>query len=90
MVRSSKIEIEIFNGILFIYLFIYFNLWKLKMEDILIDKDQWVVVDPGTAPTRMSTKDWTKLDLKVKRKISLCLLDSLLLNVSREAMTKAL
>jgi hypothetical protein len=40
---SSKIEIEKFNGKIF-------ELWKLKMEDLLVDKEQWVVVDLGTAP----------------------------------------
>jgi hypothetical protein len=51
MVSSLKIEIDKFNGK-------SFELWKLKMEDLLVDKDQWIVVDPGTAPTGMSTKDW--------------------------------
>jgi hypothetical protein len=47
-------------------------------------------VDPSTAPTRMSTKDWEKLDMKAKITIWFCLLDSVLLNVFREAMNKAL
>jgi hypothetical protein len=38
----------------------------------------------------MSTKDWMKLDRKEKSTIWLCLSDSVLLNVSREATTKAL
>ena len=42
MVSSGKIEK--FNGQ-------SFELWKLKMEDLLVDKDQWIVVDPGTKPT---------------------------------------
>jgi hypothetical protein len=83
MVSSSKIEIEKFNGK-------FFELWKLKMEDLLVDKDQWVIVDPGTAPTGMSTKDWEKLDQKEKSTIWLCLSDSILLNVSGEATTKEL
>jgi hypothetical protein len=44
MESSSKIEIEKFNGK-------FFELWKLNMEDLLVDKDQWIDVDPGTAPT---------------------------------------
>jgi hypothetical protein len=44
MARSSRIEIENFNGK-------NFDLWKLKMEDLLVDKEQWIVVDPGTQPT---------------------------------------
>jgi hypothetical protein len=83
MANNSKIEIKKFNGK-------SFELWKLKMEDILVDKYQWVIVDPGTAPMGMSTKDWTKLDRKAKSTIWLCLSDSVLLNVSGEATTKAL
>ena len=44
MASSSRIEIDNFNGK-------NFDLWKLKMEDILIDKEQWIVVDLGTQPT---------------------------------------
>jgi hypothetical protein len=50
MVRNSKIEIQKFNGK-------SFELWKLKMEDLLVDKDQWVIVDPNISPTGMSTED---------------------------------
>jgi hypothetical protein len=55
-----------------------------------VDKDQWIVVDLGTAPTRTSAEDWEKLDRKAKRKIWLCLLDSVLMNVLGEAKTKYL
>jgi hypothetical protein len=44
MASSSRIEIEKFNGK-------NFELWKLNMEDLLVDKEQWIVVDPGTQPT---------------------------------------
>jgi hypothetical protein len=44
MVISSRIEIEKFNDK-------NFELWKLKMEDLLVDKEQWIIVDPGTHPT---------------------------------------
>jgi hypothetical protein len=44
MVSSYRIEIEKFNGK-------NFELWKFKMEDLLVDKEQWVVVDPSTHPT---------------------------------------
>ena len=55
MASDGKIEIEKFNGQ-------SFELWKLKMEDLLVDKDQWIVVDPGTEPTAMLYEDWKKLD----------------------------
>jgi hypothetical protein len=44
MESSSRIKIEKFNGK-------KFELWKLKMEDLLVEKEQWIVVDPGTQPT---------------------------------------
>ena len=37
MASSGKIKIEKFNGQ-------SFELWKLKMEDLLVDKDQWIAV----------------------------------------------
>ena len=62
MASNLKIEIEKFNGK-------SFELWKLKMEDLWVDRDQWITVDPGTARTRTSTDDWKKLDLKAKSTI---------------------
>ena len=47
-------------------------------------------MDPSTAPKVTSTDDWKKLNQKEKRIIRLCLSDSLLLNVSEEAMAKDL
>eukprot|EP00253_Pinus_taeda_P021650 PITA_21650 len=83
MASSGKIEIEKFNRH-------NFELWKLKMEDLLVDKDQWVVVDPGAKPTRVSNEEWKKLDRKAKSTIRLCVSDSVFLNVSGEAMKNAL
>ena len=83
MVTSGKVEIEKFNCHIF-------ELWKLNMEDLLVDKDQWIAVDPGTKPTAMSDEDWKKLDRKAKSTIWLCVLDSVLLNVSGEATAKNL
>eukprot|EP00253_Pinus_taeda_P026289 PITA_26289 len=83
MVSSGKIEIKKFNGQ-------SFELWKLKMEDLLVDKYQWVAVDPGTKQTGVYNKEWKKLDQKAKSTIRLCVLDSVLLDISGEATTKAL
>jgi hypothetical protein len=85
------------------------------MEDLLVDKEQWIVVDPGTQPTGapststqatstqptstqttstpptgMSKEDWEKLDKRARSTIRLCLVDSVLLNVSREPTAKEL
>jgi hypothetical protein len=34
------------------------------MEYLLVDKDQWIAVDPGIAPIGTSADDWKKLDQK--------------------------
>jgi hypothetical protein len=44
MVSSSEMEIKKFNGKIF-------ELWKIKMEDMLVDRDHWITVDPCTTPT---------------------------------------
>jgi hypothetical protein len=83
MASNSKMEIEKFNGK-------SFELWKLKMEDLLVERDQWIMIDLGTAPIGTSTNDWKNLDHKAKSTIRLCLSNSVLLNVSEEATTKDL
>ena len=60
------------------------------MEDLLVDKDQWIVVDPCTKPMTVLDEDWVKLERKAKSTIWLCILDYVLFNVSREAMAKTL
>jgi hypothetical protein len=50
MENNLKMNIEKFNGK-------RFELWKLKMDDILVDKDQWITVDPGTAPKGIFADD---------------------------------
>ena len=59
MASNGKIENEKFNGY-------SFELWKLKMEDLLVDKDQWIVVDLGTKPMGVFYEEWKKLDRKAK------------------------
>ena len=83
MASSGKIEIEKFNDH-------SFELWKLKMEDLLVEKNQWIVVDPSTKPMGVSDEKWKKLDRKAKSTIRLCVLDSIFLNVSGEATEKDL
>jgi len=43
MVSNGKIEIKKFNGQ-------SFELWKLKMEDLLVHKDEWIAIYLGTKP----------------------------------------
>ena len=58
------------------------------MEDLLVDKEQRVTVDPGTKPTGVSIEDWEKLDRRARSRIHLCLSNLVLLNVSGEDSTK--
>jgi hypothetical protein len=83
MANNSKMEFKKFNGQ-------SFELWKLNMEDMLVDKYQWIAIDLGTAPTGTLVDDWKKLDWKAKNTIRLCRSDSILLNVLEEATTKDL
>ena len=62
MESNSKMEIEKFNGK-------RFELWKLKMEDLLVDRDQGIIVYLGTAPIGTSTDEWKNLDRKAKSTI---------------------
>jgi hypothetical protein len=59
MAINSKMDIEKFNGKLF-------ELLKLNIEYMLVDRDQWITVDPCTAPTGTSKNEWKKLDRKAK------------------------
>ena len=77
MTSISRIDIEIFNGH-------NLELWKPKMEDLLVYREQWIVVCPGTNSTGMSTKEWEKLKIKARSMIMLCLADLVLLNVLGE------
>eukprot|EP00253_Pinus_taeda_P024444 PITA_24444 len=62
MASSRKIEIEKFNGHIF-------ELWKLKMEDLFVDKDQRIVVDLGEATTKAL---WDKLGTLYQSKSLVC------------------
>jgi hypothetical protein len=62
MESDSKMEIEMFNGK-------SFEFWKLKLEYLLVDRDHWIVVDPGTAPIGTLADDWKNLDRKAKSTI---------------------
>ena len=81
MASCSIVEIKKFNGQ-------NFELWNLKMEDLLVDKEQWVIVGLGTKPTGVLTEDWENLDRKARSTILLCLSDSVVLNVSGEDFAK--
>ena len=57
----------------------------LKMEDFLIDGEQWVVVDP-----KSTKEDWYKFNRKSRSTIQLCVAYFVLLNVSGKDTTNKL
>lgn len=47
---SSCLDIEKFNEM-------GYELWQLKMEDLLKERDQWVVVTNKVKPSKLSDED---------------------------------
>ena len=50
MESGSRVEIKKFNGQ-------KFELWKLKMEDLQVDMENWAAMDPSTKPTSTLSED---------------------------------
>ena len=82
---SRRIEVEKFSGT-------NFKMWKLKMEDILVDKDLWDTSDEKKLrPTCLTLAAMYDVrDKKAKSLIRLCLVDSILINVHEEPTVKTL
>ena len=59
---GSRIEIEKFNGH-------NFELWKIKMEYLLVDWELWVNLDLGTIVIVISMEYCEKLDRKERSTI---------------------
>ena len=66
MAINSRVETKKLNGL-------NFDPWKLMMEDILVHKEQRVVVDLGSKHTAMSIEHSNKLERKERSKILLSL-----------------
>jgi hypothetical protein len=81
MTSSLRIEIEKFNGW-------NFELWKLKIEDLLVDQEKWVELCLGTIMKGMSREEWEKLERRERSMIQICIAYSVLLNVSGEDLAK--
>ena len=62
MASNSRIEIEKFNGQ-------NFELWKLKIEYLLVDREQWETIFPSTILTGMSMKEWEKIERRARSTI---------------------
>ena len=82
---SGRIEVERFFGT-------NFEMWKLKMEDLLVDRDLWDAVDEKKFrlidPTLAEKYDVT--DRKAKGLIKFCLANLILINVHEEPIAKKL
>lgn len=77
---SLKVGMDNFNGK-------KWELWKLKMEDMLIDQDLWDTIF-GTKPQTIGQYVWDMIDKKYKGLIRFYLADSILLNVHEEKIAK--
>ena len=82
---SGRIDVEKFSGT-------NFEMWKLKMEDLLSDRNLWDAIDEKklrpTDPTLAAQYDVT--DRKAKGFIILCLVELILINVHEEPTAKKL
>ena len=76
-------EEEKFNGT-------NFELWKLKMEDMLEDHDLQEATSSAIRPATIAQVDWDIKDHKAKGLIRLCLTDAVLLNVLDEKTANSL
>jgi hypothetical protein len=61
-----------------------FEIWKLKIEYLLVDREQWAIVFSGTMLTGMSMEEWEKHERRERNTIQICLAYLILLNVSSE------
>ena len=82
---SGRIDVEKFSGT-------NFEMWNLKMEDLLVDRDLWDAVDEKKfRPTDPSlAKKYDVIDRKAISFIRLCLVDFILINVHEEPIGKRL
>ena len=68
-----------------------FALWKSRMEDILILKDQYLPIEGTTKkPSSMTNEEWNKLDRKATVTIHQYLAKNVYFNVSREKTAEGL
>jgi len=81
-VSNAKFEVEKFNGK------INFELWKLKIWDLLVQQGLHKVLACKTKiPTIMTNKDWEDLDVRDLSTIQLCLANDVLFNTIGEENT---
>lgn len=66
-----------------------FNLWKLKMEYFIIERELKDVMNDNN-PDTMKQEDWDKMNAKAIALIGLNLFNSMLMNVTMASTTKGL
>ena len=82
---STKFEIEKFNGKKKI------ELWKLKMQDLLVQQGSQRDLDGKTKKTlTMIDDEWGDLDAKALSTIRLCLVDDILFKIIGETSTTSM
>ena len=82
---STKFEFEKFCGKN------NFELWKLKMQDLLVQ--QWLQKDlygKIKRPLTVTNDEWEELDSKALNTIQLCLVDDVFLNIIQENLASTL
>jgi hypothetical protein len=84
MSEDGKFRVKKFNGQ-------NYQLWKMKMEDYLYQKDLFLPLG-GVAkkPTAMKDEEWEILDRKVLGMIQMSLAASVAFNISKEKTMKGL
>ena len=83
--HNFKFEIEKFNGSN------NFELWKVKMRDMLIQQGvEKALVGKTKKPYDMSNEDWNEIDEKALSAIRLCLADDVLFNIVSETTAAGL
>lgn len=60
------------------------------MEDLLEDREQWIVMNPGIASIGMSAMDWDKLERRARSTIRIYLADSVFMDMLDEYTAKKL
>lgn len=81
----GRIDVEKFSGS-------NFEMWKMKMEDLLFDRDLWDAIDENKLrPTDLTlAAQYDVIDRKAKGLIRLCLAELILINVHEEPTAKKL
>jgi hypothetical protein len=84
MSEHGRFRVEKFNGQ-------NYQLWKMKMEDYLYQKDLFLPLN-GVAkkPVAMKDKEWEILERKALGTIRMSLAASVAFNISKEKTTKVL